>query len=368
MYERQLIEWSDRGFRSTPTPGVERAPIESLIARAQQLTTNAPTAVTIRSDATAPVAVAFGSVTFYMDAYSGQILGQPATGIRTAMTTLRSWHRWLAVEGEHRTTTKAITGWSNFIFLCLVLSGMYLWIPRAREWTRVRAVMFFKGGLRGRARDFNWHNTIGIWCAVPLAIVVVTAMPISFPWANTLLFRLVGETPPPPASPAGGAAPASQGIQATAREAIAATPANIGTHRLNELMARAEVQVPGWRSITVRIPASSARTLPFTIDRGNGGQPQARGTLTLDASGTVVRWEPFESQSSGRRLRSWARFTHTGEAFGLTGQTVAGIVSGGAVLLVWTGLSLALRRFLGWMSRRRRPESNHTAPAQSEAA
>jgi hypothetical protein len=35
------------------------------------------------------------------------------------------------------------------------------------------------------------------------------------------------------------------------------------------------------------------------------------------------------------------------------GQTIAGLASAGAVVLVWTGISLALRRFSAWRSRRR---------------
>jgi hypothetical protein len=36
-------------------------------------------------------------------------------------------------------------------------------------------------------------------------------------------------------------------------------------------------------------------------------------------------WETFERQTLGRRLRSIARFAHTGEYFGITGQTIAGV-------------------------------------------
>jgi len=39
---------------------------------------------------------------------------------------------------------------------------------------------------------------------------------------------------------------------------------------------------------------------------------------------------------------------------GVVGQTIAGIVSLGAVFLVYTGLALTLRRFAKWMRRRRR--------------
>ena len=49
--------------------------------------------------------------------------------------------------------------------------------------------------------------------------------------------------------------------------------------------------------------------------------------------------------------RRWVRFLHTGEALGLPGQTLAGLASAAAALLVWTGLSLALRRFMRWRVR-----------------
>src|SRR3712207_8450966 len=45
------------------------------------------------------------------------------------------------------------------------------------------------------------------------------------------------------------------------------------------------------------------------------------------------------------RIRNTMRFAHTGEVLGIPGQTVAGIVSAGGAVLVWTGLALAWRRF-----------------------
>jgi uncharacterized iron-regulated membrane protein len=73
--------------------------------------------------------------------------------------------------------------------------------------------------------------------------------------------------------------------------------------------------------------------------------------LSLDAAGMVVNWETFADQSAGRRLRSMLRFAHTGEFWGLPGQTLAGLVSAAACVLVWTGFALASRRFRAWQSR-----------------
>jgi uncharacterized iron-regulated membrane protein len=47
------------------------------------------------------------------------------------------------------------------------------------------------------------------------------------------------------------------------------------------------------------------------------------------------------------------RFAHTGEVLGIAGQTIAGLVSAGAVVMVWTGLALTWRRFRSWVGRAR---------------
>jgi uncharacterized iron-regulated membrane protein len=114
--------------------------------------------------------------------------------------------------------------------------------------------------------------------------------------------------------------------------------------------------MPDWKTISVALPAPDAPRVVLTVDSGDGGQPHKRATLTVDhRTGAVVRWEPFTSQSSGRRARMWLRFAHTGEVYGLAGQTLAGLVTAGGAVLVWTGLALALRRFTRW--RRRSPDA-----------
>jgi len=119
--------------------------------------------------------------------------------------------------------------------------------------------------------------------------------------------------------------------------------------------------------INLRLAGLDEGPAVFAIDAGTGGQPQRRSTLSLHrTTGEVVRWEPFAAQSAGRRLRSWTRFTHTGEYYGLAGQTVAGIASAGAMVLVYTGLLLAFRRLYGWVARRRTVDRDATP--RSEAA
>jgi uncharacterized iron-regulated membrane protein len=123
---------------------------------------------------------------------------------------------------------------------------------------------------------------------------------------------------------------------------------------IDTLFARASAKVDDWKTISVTLPRPGADTVSFAIDQGNGGQPQRRHTLTLDATtGEVADWRPFESQSRGQRARIWIRFLHTGEALGIAGQTVAGIVSLTSIIMVWTGLALAYRRLIVPLYRRK---------------
>jgi uncharacterized iron-regulated membrane protein len=288
----------------------------------------------------------------YVDPYSGALLGEGSPAVRRFFRSVTEWHRYVAMTGDSRPLGKAITGACNLAFLLLVCSGFYLWWPRTWTLRHVRSVTMFNGALRGKARDFNWHNVFGFWCAIPLFIIVLGATVISYPWASNLAYRIVGDQPPAPAQPAGNAGAAARAAGGPGGEGQRRREASSEQHPLDPLWARAEQQVPAWRSIALRVPTSAEAPAVFTIDEGTGGQPQKRGTLTLNqATADVVRWEPFASLSTGRQFRTWLRFAHTGEVYGFTGQAIAGIASFGGAVLVCTGMLLAFRRMLAWRQR-----------------
>ncbi|HLX44375.1 MAG TPA: PepSY-associated TM helix domain-containing protein [Bryobacteraceae bacterium] len=359
-YERQITAWVDRGFRSAPpSPGTNRLPIETLLENVATRNPGLPSAITVRSDPAAPAEVGFGrDHVFLVDVYTGDVLGESSPGARSFFQKVENWHRWLGASNDHRAAGRAITGACNFAFLILVVTGPFLWMPRRWSWQNIKNISLFRGGLSGKARDFNWHNVTGIWCAVPLFLIVLSGVVMSYPWANNLLYRLTGSQAPVP-SEAGQRQTKQGGRPRQGERARRGEPAPANAAGLNLLWGRAEQQVPGWRSVTLRFPPSGQGPMTFAIDTGNGGRPDQRSQLTLDArTGDIVRWEPFASYNAGRRLRGWFRFLHTGEAGGIAGQTIAGIASAGGALLVWTGLWLAARRLLRWKKRSRlAPES-----------
>lgn len=84
-------------------------------------------------------------------------------------------------------------------------------------------------------------------------------------------------------------------------------------------------------------------------------RPDARTALSFDVVSGEMRAEPgYATLTPARRLRAWVRGVHTGEVGGAVGQAVAGIACLAAVVLAWTGVALAWRRFLRTVRRRDR--------------
>lgn len=135
---------------------------------------------------------------------------------------------------------------------------------------------------------------------------------------------------------------------------------------LDPLVAIAKQQKPTWTNLRLRIGGDHAQMVAFSFDQGEESEEEGRGEspeLQLDrASGTILQWTKEEQLSTGQRWRRYARYLHTGQVYGLPGQVVALLASLSALLLVWTGISLSLRRFRAWRSRAsRRAELNKAA-------
>jgi uncharacterized iron-regulated membrane protein len=290
-----------------------------------------PSAMLVQNDPEAAVTVSLGREgQVFVDPYTGTITGEGNKSVRAFFAGATDLHRWLALSGDGRAWGKAITGACNLMFLGLALTGIYIWFPRRLSWKHLRPVMWFRSGISGRARDFNWHNTIGFWSSLVLIVLTVTASVISYTWASNLVYTLTGNEVPKQSQPAPGSPE-----QAKAPFSI---PDNF-----DHMWAAAESQSEGWRSLSLRLPIGNEAV--FTIDEGKSLNPFGRGTLTLEAdTAAVKKWEPYLEKNSAVQLRSWLRFTHTGESFGIIGQFIGFIACIGGAFLVFTGISLALRR------------------------
>jgi uncharacterized iron-regulated membrane protein len=342
-FEKEIVAWADRDVRVvTPGAAPSAFSVEDAFAKVASAHPKIkPTAATISMDPAVGVLVSVGRTNaFYVNQYTGAVSAPASPRMRAFMNTMIEWHRWLAQSGDDRARGKMITGACNFAFLFLAASGMYLWWPRKWNALALRGILIFNRGLVGKARDWNWHNVIGIWSAPVLVVLTATALPISYKWAGDAIYKLTKtEAPPPP-----NAARAASNESERKKEPAASSPT------IASILETVRNEVPNAAQVTVR--PGGRGPVALTVKEQKPRPRFATIQLTLDAkSGAVTKKETYGDFNAGRKVRSWTRFLHTGEALGPAGQVIAGGASFGGLVLVWTGFALAIRRFFGKKTR-----------------
>ena len=339
-FQAQIVSFAEQNARVAASAPVNTCVSPSgLLARATEDQHRSPISMTLFADVHRPAEVVFGRDTLLMNACSGEIIRRDAGRLRSFFSDVRDLHRWVAWGGVRHENLRAVKNAGALCFLFLLLSGLYLWFPRKLSWQHFKPAIFFRSKLKGRARDWNLHNIFGFWMALPLACIVLTGVIMAYPWATALLYRAAASTPPP-------MRPETESKQKKAL-AIEKYPS------LDSAIRTAMAQDTRWKSLLMRMPAEKDAAIAFTLDEGDGGKPQQRAQLSIARKdATVLRWEPFSANPRGRQWRLYARFMHTGEIFGFVGQLIALLAALSALMLVWTGFSLALRRWSTWRSRR----------------
>lgn len=356
-FEHQVVTWADHGYRIAPLSSDHRLSIDALFAKAQEAQGSAPTGILLRSDPALPIEFSFGRErTVLANPYTGEIL-TTASRSRAFFAQVENVHRWLALPESKRALGESITGACTLAFVGLILSGPFLWWPREWNWTNVRKILLFKTAGDFRRTLWNWHHVFGIWCVVPLFFIAITGVIMTYPWANDLLYRMTGNQPPPSQTRSAlekRPPTADRDQNAQAGEKVKSHSDEPPRMAFDDLFALAQKQAPDWKGISLRLTGPTRGPATFFIDTGSGGRPDLRSQLVVNSeTGDIVRWERFESYNLGRRLRTWGRFTHTGEAGGVAGEAIAAVAALGASMLVFSGLCLALRRLVVWRNRSR---------------
>ncbi len=337
-YERQIVHAADKRFYQPDfaANNVPRLPLDDALAHAMQTLPAPPEMVTVYQDSTWPVEIQTSNrTTYFVDRRSGQVQGPASPRTRAFFAEVTALHRWFGLANANHAIATGVKGVVVLLFLFLLLSGVYIWIPKVWARHTLQGGIVPRFDAQSRARNYNWHKVTGFWFVLPLAVIVITGVVMAYPWAHALLFRIAGSP-----IPMRGERPDQRHRAGGGRHALPA--------HLDQAFALVAGETKDWRSITLRLQPGGPG-LNLTVDRGDGGQPQLREQVTINPKTMeIVRREPFAAMSRGQRWRMWVRFTHTGEAGGWWGQTLAFLTACAAVMLAITGYLLSLSRFQRW--------------------
>lgn len=331
-YERQMIKAAERSdYPVAPAASTTTLSLSEILMIASGYPTKKTAEIVVENQPNAPVIVKDGrKKVAYLNPYTGAEIAVPGQGTKTFFRKLRAFHRWLTLDGKFSETGRWVNGIANIIFLVLILSGLYLWLPKRFKSRAFKQRLTLSGNYPNKsARNYQWHNVFGIYMAPILFVLVVTAFFFSFKWPGNTLKELVST------------------------ESVAlAKPVEVSTHQaaqqlsVEQQLAKVKALYPHWQNIQFSLDLILTNNKVYKVDNGNGGEPQKRLKVLLNSTtGDVVQVQKFEQLSTYSQLRSYIRFLHTGEAFGPFGQTIAGLASLLACLLVYTGAMLSWRRW-----------------------
>ena len=331
-YERQLIQAAQRTDYPTVIGQDEtRLALDHIIDIAKTYETTKSPSISFSKESNAPFVIKDGrKILAYINPFTGNKMSAPGYETTQFLSKLRAFHRWLTLDGKFSEVGRWVNGIANVIFFLLAISGLYLWLPaKLKKRSFKQKLILTKNHQNSQARDYQWHNTFGFYMTPILIVVIFTAFFFSFKWPSDTLKTYVS-------------------TQAKSLpKATTLKKEDVVLHLAMQTLFEKSVQPnTNWQTISFLLPKVPQSIQTFQVDMGNGGEPQKRKNVIMDTiSGDLITEQSFDDYSTYRKIRSYIRFLHTGEVYGLLGQTLAGIASLLACLLVYTGIAMSLRRW-----------------------
>jgi uncharacterized iron-regulated membrane protein len=214
-------------------------------------------------------------------------------------------------------------------------TGLWLWWPRHAG--------FVKGlrWRRGASTLFNLHHMIGFWLCLPLAVLSLTGIYISFPQTSHALFG----APPPPMRPGGRSTP---------------PPIEHPTTTVDAAVARALAEKPGASITTVSTP-TAGKDPAWRIQLKTPGAKEPSTVQVLDATGEIRKGKrggqgagPAGGEGGPDPLSRWMRRIHDGGEMGMLWQSIIFLAGVAPAVLGVTGIVM-------WLRRRARQRALHRA-------
>lgn len=258
---------------------------------------------------------------FWLDPADARLLDK-ADASSGLLRTLHVFHGSLMMPGLGRT----IVGWLGVAMFLSCLTGMILW------WPSIGGVVRGLRWNRGPLTSGNIHHQLGLWIALPLAILAFTGAAISFP-------SLTGAFDGRPA--AGAQRPPDR----------RARPAEVTALSVEKVIGAVREKAGDADVLALRWPSEKSSDWTVSVARGD----QITDYRVDDASGRVAAAPP----SGG--IARFMRQLHDGTGHAIVWQAIIFLAGLAPAVLGTTGLIMWLRT-RGWRARAAR-RGDRRAPA-----
>lgn len=314
----------------------------------------------------------------YLNPYTAEVL--PEIKGNDFFSLMLRLHRWLAFEGDYRTVGKQVVAISTIACIILTISGLIIYWPRVKHAFFKSFTFSFKH--KNRAFLSTMHSAVGMWVIPLFLLMTLTGLYWSYDWYRAMLYNIAGvEQPVRAQQPQAKEGQEAEGQKGQAEQGQKDKRAQDGQNARMQGekpegdMPRKEGMKPDgqkpqqqkaksnfnehqkainmfeifvqkdYENATLRFPQKGTIYSISYLDV-DAAHYRARNTIEVDInSWQLLKHDKYEDKPLNEKLIGSMLPLHTGEYFGVIGQTLAFIASGLMALFVITGYMLYYDRW-----------------------
>ena len=258
-------------------------------------------------------------VTYYVNPYTAEILPE-LKGV-SFFKTVENIHRRLLLDD----LGKQVVAFSVVSLLFLMFSGIYIYFPRIKKSFSQSLKLNFQS--KGRFFLANLHSAIGMWVIPFYLVFCLTGLYWSYDFVSNGLHTITGVEKPKK--------PQMQGFLG---EKISFDDISLAVDTFKNLVENK------YSSATLRFPQKGS-VYSFDYLAVDVPHERAKNKIEFDIkTNQVSKHEKYEDKTLTQKLMGSILPLHTGEYFGVVGQTLMFLASLMMPLFAITGLMLYVKR------------------------
>lgn len=261
----------------------------------------------------------------YADPYTGKVLGAYDEEL-DFFNIVKMLHWSLLLETE---IGQPIIGWSTFIFVIMLITGIILWWPKNKAARKQRFAFRWKDSTKWRRKNYDLHNISGFYISVVALIIAFTGMVFAFTWFKAIVYVA-----------ASGTVVAPEIIKE--QSVIADTDKDAA---FNKAYAITKERHTGADAFRLTPAADSTGVINAYVQQHEGVYYKLHNIQFDQYSGKLLRERRHEEKNFGEKLITANYDIHVGAILGIPGKIIAFIASFICGMLPVTG-------FLIWYGRK----------------
>ena len=352
-FEKEILKLiNSKSYVVAVPKDVKKVQSHEMIAALKQHIPDAKiNAVTLSSNPTSSAVITIASsnpqqrkgINYYINPYTCELL--PHIQGESFFKTVEDIHRRLMLGN----IGKQLVGVSSIVLVILLFSGLYLYFPRLKRTFLASFTFSFKS--KGRYFLHSIHSSIGLWVLPLYLVAVLTGLYWSYDWYRQGLHTLSGVALP--VKPTMNVNKSAQNRMDTLaleqnkkepqlnrkKSTITVDTQLSKAFKMFEIFLQKE-----YSSATIRVPNKGS---VYTISYFDEDiiHSRARNQMQIDIhSWELLKHERYENKPLNEKLIGSMLPLHSGEYFGILGQTLMFIASMLMPLFAITGLMLYINR------------------------